>query len=180
MVQLNGGRVEARSPGPGRGSEFVVHLPLAGLDSGARDPDAPPPRAAGFASEMPPLQILVADDNDDAGRSLAMLLEMLGHRVRVVPDGLQALSAFREQRPDLAILDIGMPGMTGSEVAREIRRSPENRDVLLAALTGWGQPEDRRRSEAAGFDFHLVKPVELDKLHQILAAADRVRSDRPD
>ena len=176
MVELHGGRVEARSPGPNQGSEFVVYLPLAAAaDTGTRAANVSQTPAAHQAPQAA-LQILIADDNADAARSLATLLEILGHHVRVASDGAQALGAFLDQRPDLAILDIGMPGLTGYEVAREIRRSAGNRDVLLAALTGWGQHEDRRRSEESGFNFHLVKPVELDQLNGILqAAAARIR-----
>jgi CheY-like chemotaxis protein len=114
-------------------------------------------------------RLLVVDDNRDAAMTLAMLLELLGHEVVTAHDGPSALEAAREFRPALIFLDLGMPGMDGYEVARRIRQSPAVKHVVLVALTGWGQPEDRRRTAAAGFDHHLVKPPEPQALERLLA-----------
>jgi signal transduction histidine kinase len=165
LVSLHGGTVEARSEGLGRGSEFVVRLPLLAerLELDASDlRDSPP-------SAMSPRRILVVDDNRDAADSLGMLLKFLGADVRTVNDGPSALEAFQTYRPSVVLLDIGMPGMDGYEVARRTRQQPEGAGVTLIALTGWGQDEDRRRSKEAGIDHHLVKPVDLSVLEQLLA-----------
>ena len=114
-------------------------------------------------------RVLVVDDNVDAAESLALLLRMAGHEVRVAHDGLAALAAAEADPPDLVFLDIGMPVMDGYEVARRLRRRPGLEDLLLVAMTGWSQEEDRRRSREAGFGHHLVKPVEPDVLYQLLA-----------
>ena len=116
-----------------------------------------------------PRRILVVDDNVDAADSLALLLGMEGHDVRVAHDGPAALAAVEAEPPDLVFLDIGMPVMNGYDVARRLRQRPGLEHLLLVAMTGWGQEEDRRRSQEAGFDHHLVKPVEPDALHQLLA-----------
>jgi CheY-like chemotaxis protein/two-component sensor histidine kinase len=162
LVELHGGRVEARSPGLGQGSELTVRLPIAtGARAEAirRDAEAP----------LAPRRILVVDDNRDAADSLGMLLEALGSEVEIAYDGPAALEAVPRYRPEVVLLDIGMPGMNGHEVARRLRERPEGRDLMLVALTGWGQDQDRRCSEAAGFDRHLVKPVALDALRDLLA-----------
>ena len=121
------------------------------------------------AGELPRLRVLVADDNVAAAQVLALALDMLGQSTRVVHDGEAALVAAAEFRPELAILDIGMPKLDGYEVARKIRSSSWGRDMVLIAQTGWGQPEDRRRADEAGFDVHLTKPVEIDRLLAVLA-----------
>ena len=117
----------------------------------------------------PQRRILVVDDNVDAAESLALLLRLEGHDVRVAHDGPAALAAVEAEPPDLVFLDIGMPVMNGYDVARRLRQRPGLEHLLLVAMTGWGQEEDRRRSQEAGFDHHLVKPVEPDALHQLLA-----------
>ncbi|MEO6195138.1 MAG: response regulator [Thermoanaerobaculia bacterium] len=115
------------------------------------------------------LRVLVVDDNEDSAESLAMLLELNGHDVRTAHDGPRALVVAGEHRPDFILLDIGMPGMNGFEVAARLRQQPETRDVLLIAMTGWGQEEDRRKSKEAGFDRHLVKPLNPKALDDLLA-----------
>ncbi len=165
LAELHGGSVSAHSAGEGRGSTFVVRLPLA--------PAAPPapPRAADAPHPHPGPSgraVLVVDDNRDAADSLAVLLSTKGYDVRVANDGGEALRVLTTYRPDLVFLDIGLPGIDGYEVARRIRQTPELRDVVLVALTGWGQEEDRRLSHEAGLDYHLVKPADPAELWQIL------------
>ncbi|WP_198119996.1 hybrid sensor histidine kinase/response regulator [Massilia rhizosphaerae] len=165
LVQMHGGTVEARSAGPGQGSEFVVRLPLADRHDAAGD--------AGTAAHAAPLagpRILVVDDNQDAADTLAMLLEADGARARAVYDGQSALAAMPGLRPHAVLLDLGMPGMDGLEVARRIRADPAWSGVRLVALTGWGQASDRERTRGAGFDFHLTKPVDLGVLRAWLGA----------
>jgi CheY-like chemotaxis protein/anti-sigma regulatory factor (Ser/Thr protein kinase) len=167
LVELHGGNVQARSEGPGRGSEFVVRLPLAA----ARVPDttgkpAAPPTA--LASR----RVLVVDDNHDAAESLGTLLSLLGADVRVVYNGRDALEALVTYKPFAVLMDIGMPGMDGLECARQIRGQPENKDLLLIALTGWSQEHDRHRSESAGFDYHLIKPADVDALQTLLMSIE--------
>ncbi|HEU0033426.1 MAG TPA: ATP-binding protein [Kofleriaceae bacterium] len=161
LVELHGGRIEARSPGKGRGSTFVVHLPIA-----ATSLDVPQARPLPVATHEGAVRVLVADDNVDARDTLAMYLEGLGHDVRLAADGVEALRVAGEHDPDVAVIDIGMPGLDGYQVAAELRARGSR--ALLIALTGWGQPEDRRRSREAGFDHHLVKPVQPATLVKLL------------
>jgi CheY-like chemotaxis protein len=156
LVELHGGTVEARSGGPGRGCEFTVRLPLAADAAPALQPPQSelPPVSAGRAR-----RVLVVDDNQDAAQSIARLLQLQGHETAVANDGLEGLRLAQQFRPDVALLDLGMPRLTGYDVAAAIRREPWGQDVLLVALTGWGQAQDRARSKAVGFDEHLVKPV---------------------
>jgi CheY-like chemotaxis protein len=165
LVEMHAGRVEARSDGAGTGSTFVVRLPLA--TARAREHPAPAPDAR---SEAPArrLRVLVADDNVDAASSLAMMLDLLGHETRVAHNGRKALAVAGEFRPDAMVLDIAMPQLGGHDVARTIRREPWGGDVLLIAASGWGQDGDKQKSEDAGFDHHLVKPVEIDLLDRLL------------
>jgi PAS domain S-box-containing protein len=165
IVELHGGSVEARSAGPGQGSELVVRLPL--LQSGAAATRA---GLAAPAARIAGQRILVVDDNVDAAESLGSLLRCLGAEVLTAHDGPAALECVRTYKPSVAVLDIGMPGMDGYEVARRARASADGVDLTLIALTGWGNEEDRRRSREAGIDHHLVKPVELDVLESLLAA----------
>jgi PAS domain S-box-containing protein len=171
LVELHGGRVSAFSGGRGDGSTFTVRLPLR--------PGTPHAPGAAAQAGMPqqdtagPLRVLVVDDNLDAADSLTALLEALGHTTTVAHDGPQGLAAARAFVPDLVLLDIGLPGMSGHEVAREIRRTAALRKVVLIALTGWGSESDQRLSQEAGFDQHLIKPVSLEALEQALAAAAR-------
>jgi PAS domain S-box-containing protein len=170
LVELHGGRITARSAGPGRGSEFVVRLPVLTeaprRHTARRAADRPQP-----ATSPPRRRVLVVDDNVDAANSLAKVLSRVyDQEVRVAHDGPSALEAAEEFRPEAVILDIEMPDMDGHEVARRLRGLPNLDEVVLIALTGWGQEDDRRRSKAAGFDHHLVKPVESDVLLGVLAA----------
>jgi signal transduction histidine kinase/ActR/RegA family two-component response regulator len=165
LVDAHGGNVEARSAGLGCGSEFVVRLPVVHDNQGTRGSSH---RHAG-AGSIANCRILVVDDNRDAADSLRMLLRFLGAEVAAVNDGKAALEALRTYRPSVILLDIGMPGMDGYEVARRMRQQPEGRDITLVALTGWGQDKDRRQSKEAGFDHHLTKPLEIDTLQELLS-----------
>ena len=165
LVEIQGGSVEARSNGPGQGSEFLVRLPLL-PESWQEPPPAPEPPRPEIGG--PARRILVLDDNADASESLTVLLQTMGHEVRAVSNGQQALKEAVAFRPDVMFVDIAMPRMNGYEVARRIRKTAELKSVLLVALTGYGQAEDRRRSLAAGFDEHLVKPAPLEQLLGLL------------
>jgi signal transduction histidine kinase len=174
LVQMHGGTVEARSAGLGQGSEFSVRLPLVGaveqLQQTAPDSTASP--VAGSAPSAA-LRILVADDNRDAADTMTMLLEVMGHSVRHVNDGEAAVQAAAEFNPQIVLLDIGMPKLNGYEACRRIRAQEGGAGMIIIAITGWGQPEDRLKSEDAGFDQHLVKPVDPTALAGALAAASR-------
>lgn len=169
LVEQHGGTVSAASPGLGKGCIFTVRLPLA-APVGA--PDAAADAYAWKTMEPPPraLRVLVADDNMDAAGTLAALLEQGGHSVRLAGDGFQALKVARAFQPDIAFLDIGMPGMNGYEVARAFRQLPASDTVVLVAVTGWGTEDDRAQSRAAGFNLHLTKPVSMMEIEQLLAA----------
>jgi signal transduction histidine kinase len=167
IVEMHGGEVEARSAGPRLGSEFVVRLPLAENFQPASSSPELPPSNAGLSRQ----RILVVDDNRDAAESLAMLLKVLGAEVDVVHDGPAALAALEDRRPAVVLMDIGMPGMDGYQVAQLIRQDPRFHDITLIALTGWGQEEDRRRAHASGFDHHLLKPVDIQALQTLLMTA---------
>jgi signal transduction histidine kinase/ActR/RegA family two-component response regulator len=168
IVSLHGGTVQALSAGPGKGAQFIVRLPLA-LPGGAQEADAgaeqPGPVAGG-------LRVLVADDNRDAADSLRHVLALYGHAVEVAYDGVAALEAALRFEPGIAVLDIGMPGASGYEVARRLRNEYGERMILIA-LTGWGQEHDRRRALEAGFDHHLTKPVDPAELHDLLVEASQ-------
>jgi CheY-like chemotaxis protein len=163
LVELHGGRIEGQSQGLGQGAEFVVTLP--GL------PMRGEPRPTAPAESIPqrPARVLVVEDNADTADALTMLLELLGHRVRAAHDGMAALDAAHANVPDVMLVDIGLPGMDGYEVARRVRRDPDLRQVVLVALTGYGQEEVKQQAMAAGFDYHLVKPVNPDALHGLVA-----------
>jgi CheY-like chemotaxis protein len=162
LVTMHGGRVEARSPGVDQGSEFVVELPIVTAEvHEATTKDWP--------VAFPARRILIVDDNRDAAETLGELLTRLGSTCHVVGSGRAALDVLSEFRPDAILLDIGMPEMDGYQVARRIRALPEFADVLLIALTGWGQEPDQQRSAAAGFDHHVVKPPDIGRLHDLLS-----------
>jgi PAS domain S-box-containing protein len=163
LVFLHGGSIEAASDGPGSGCEFTVRLPVV-----QRHAAAPAPMKE-VAAGMPLRRVLVVDDNHDAADSLGLLLQFLGAEVMVVHDGHAALAAIKTFQPAVVLLDLGMPGMNGLEVARRMREDPETRGITLVALTGWGQREDRRRTSEAGFDYHLVKPADVGMLQSILS-----------
>jgi signal transduction histidine kinase/ActR/RegA family two-component response regulator len=169
LVELHGGSVQASSPGLQRGSTFSVRLPLA-------DGSTPPARSAGDEPTWAGLSIdgsvLVVDDNRDAADSLATLLRTMGAAALIAYDGEQALRVAAQTPVGLAILDIGMPGMDGCELARRLRAMPGGQALRLVALTGWGQPHDRQRLAAAGFDHHLLKPLELRSLAALLGARE--------
>ncbi|WP_317171791.1 CheR family methyltransferase [Spirosoma validum] len=163
LVELHGGRVEARSEGLGLGSEFLVYLPvLPVVDPSIENTSIP------VASPISGRRILVVDDNQDAADSFALLLELTGYTVEVCYSGQQALEAAEQLQPDVILLDIGMPGLDGYETARLIRQQAWGRHLILIALTGYGQADDKRQSQEAGFDGHLVKPVELEAVSQLL------------
>jgi signal transduction histidine kinase len=162
LVAMHGGHISASSPGLGHGSEFIVELPICG----DRQSDPVPDRSAAYAGR--PLRIVIADDNVDGALLLAGLLTRMGQQTEVVHNGVQAVEVIRGSLPDVAIVDIGMPGLNGYEVADRIRRDPSSDEVYLAALTGWGSEEDRRKALAAGFDSHLVKPVVTATLVELL------------
>jgi PAS domain S-box-containing protein len=173
LAEMHGGNVVAHSEGTGRGSEFVVRLPLA---------DHPYPTArAGSEADSPPVltprRVLIVDDNHDAADSLGMLLKLLGSDVQVVYNGPDALEALVRYQPAVVLLDIGMPGMDGYEVARRIRQEQLSRNVTLIALTGWGQEADRKRTQIAGFDYHLIKPPEISTLQSLLISLDRAKDE---
>jgi two-component system CheB/CheR fusion protein len=164
LVEKHGGTVEARSEGHGKGSEFVVRLPVLG-GSASKEQDA---SSQGAVIGAPAIRrVLVADDNADAAASLALLLEIMGHDVRTVQDGLEAVEAVAEFQPELILLDIGMPRLNGYDACRRIR-AEWGCDMVIVALTGWGQDQDRQLSRAAGFDHHLVKPVDPVELKRLL------------
>jgi signal transduction histidine kinase len=165
LVEMHGGTVEARSEGIGKGSEFVVQVPLAAPEGAAGRP------ARVVAEPAAPVgrKILVVDDHKDSARSMAMMLELMGNRTQVAHDGIEALEVAAEFRPEVILLDIGMPRLNGYETARRVRESAWGKDVLLVALTGWGQDVDKARSAEAGFDVHLVKPVASEVLVKLLA-----------
>jgi signal transduction histidine kinase len=166
MVEMHGGSIIASSDGAGTGSEFVIRLPL--LAEEAVRPEAEGQAQNGDAPSVP-RRILVADDNADALESLATVLRLRGHEVFSAPNGALALETAARHMPEVALLDIGMPLLDGYEVARRIRAEEWGKGVTLVALTGWGQESDRRRSQEAGFDTHLVKPLDLDQLTALLA-----------
>jgi CheY-like chemotaxis protein len=161
LVELHGGTIAAASEGPGSGAEFTVTLPA--LEEGAA-----PLVAEERQAHAIPRRVLVVDDNPDSAASLAMLLRSAGHTVEVAHDGERAVEAAARFHPNAVLLDIGLPGMNGLEACRAIRAQPGGDAITIAALTGWGQHEDQRRSREAGFDAHLVKPVEREALAALL------------
>jgi CheY-like chemotaxis protein len=165
LVLLHDGRLEVRSAGAGQGSEFVVTLPLR---EASTSPMAPVDAAADL-QQPSHRRVLVVDDNRDAAESLAMILDISGTQVAVALSGQEALEKVRSFAPDIVLMDIGMPGMDGYEVARRLRADEATRELLLVALTGWGQVEDRERAAEMGFDEHLTKPVDPAALDQVLA-----------
>ncbi|MEZ0230688.1 MAG: ATP-binding protein, partial [Planctomycetota bacterium] len=165
LVELHGGTIQARSDGPGQGAEFIVRLPLAPAPVAVE-----PEKTADRLRTPAPCRILIVDDNHDAADSLSELLTESGHEVASAYDGAKALELAKKFLPDVVLLDIGLPGLDGYSVARELRRRHADAFILVA-LTGYGQEEDRRRAREAGFDHHMVKPVRLDALSKLLAQA---------
>jgi CheY-like chemotaxis protein len=167
LVELHGGVVTAHSEGPGRGSEFVIQLPRrmsASTDRADFPPTSPDCQGDGCA----PLKVLVVDDNTDAADVLATLLQLQGHDVDVAYDSQDALERARVETPHVVLLDIGLPGMDGYELARLLRQQRITASATLIAITGYGQAEDRQRSRDAGFDYHLTKPVDPEALSDLL------------
>ena len=167
LVGLHGGRVEVRSEGLGHGSEFIVHLPEKLLAPATVEKSEPPSEAAN-SSEARRCRVLVADDNRDAAESLGMVLRFAGYEAFIAFSGAEALAIGARERPEAAIIDIGMPGMSGHEVARRMRLEAWGRNAVLIALTGWGQEQDKQAARAAGFDEHLTKPVDPDSVEGVL------------
>jgi CheY-like chemotaxis protein len=172
LVELHDGTIDVHSPGLGAGSTFVVGLPLASPPAGARPGAAPGDAAASAATR---LGVLVVDDNVDAAEMLASVLELSGFEVRTAHDANGALAQCAAWRPDAAVLDIGLPGLSGNELARRLRQKPWGRELVLVAVTGWGQDDDRSRTAEAGFDLHLVKPVDPQYVREVI---DRFASQR--
>jgi CheY-like chemotaxis protein len=169
LAELHGGTLEARSEGLGRGSEFMLRLKTMPASRACPFPAAQAAKMPEFARR----RVLVVDDNVDHADSLATLLRLDGHEVHTAYDGQEAIDAFRAVHPDVVLLDIGMPGLNGYETARQIRELGGAPGIKLIALSGWGQQRDRQLSESAGFDHHLVKPVESAALQQIMAEERR-------
>jgi len=172
LVELHGGTIEATSAGPGRGSSFTVRLPVAGAveEGGAQ-------RVRGEPPSYGECRVLIAEDNPDAAEMMRVMLSFKGHDVRVAADGVQAVEIVEAFHPHIAFLDIGMPRMDGYEAARRIRERLGRR-VVLVALTGWGQDEDKRRSREAGFDHHLTKPPEPERLDRLISECAEKRKNR--
>ncbi|MCC7546396.1 MAG: PAS domain S-box protein [Burkholderiales bacterium] len=170
LVEMHGGSVDVRSGGSGAGSEFVVRLPASVPAAGAATPSDPPSPSPAVPSRR---RVLAVDDNRDSAESLRMLLELWGHEARCAFDGREALDMAEHFAPDVVLLDIGLPGMSGYDLAARIRAREALRQVTLIAVTGYGQEEDRRRVRAAGFDHHLVKPVDPDALERLMNSLER-------
>jgi signal transduction histidine kinase/CheY-like chemotaxis protein len=174
LVQMHGGTVEAHSAGPGLGSEFVVRLPLADAsladDGHLGTVDHGKEETPGARPVSNPRRVLVVDDSTDQADTLGLLLELMGHEVRVAHAGLPALEIAADFEPDVALVDIGLPDIDGYDLARRLRAQSRPEQILLIAQTGWGQTKDRRRSKDAGFDHHLVKPVDADSLERLLSS----------
>jgi CheY-like chemotaxis protein/two-component sensor histidine kinase len=168
LVEMHRGSIEAFSNGPGTGSRFVIRLPIVAQPEQRQVPAEVPPAA--------PRRILVVDDNADAASSLAMLLGMTGNETHTANDGLAAVDAAQTFHPDVILLDIGLPKLNGLEVSRRIRQQPWGQRIVMVALTGWGQEDDRRKSQEAGFNYHMVKPLDYNELMKLLASLDAMPS----
>ena len=168
LVELHQGRIEARSAGRGKGTEFLIHLPV--VAAAPAKPVSAPQKHPEFAGSC---RVLIADDNHDAAVSLSMLLQSMGHDTRIVHDGIEALEEAEIFHPDVVLLDIGMPRLDGYETARRMASRPWATATQIVAVTGWGQETDRQRAKDAGFHRHLVKPVDLDALRELIGSEDR-------
>ncbi|MGH8198783.1 MAG: response regulator [Steroidobacteraceae bacterium] len=164
VLFVHGGSVSAVSEGPGRGSTFTIRLPRAAL---------PPARSAlPFAPERAvPCRVLLIEDKRDARETFRMMLELAGHQVLEAEEGRSGLELLRTELPDIAVIDVGLPGLDGYEIASQFRQHPQSHKVVLVALTGYGTPEARERSRAAGFDHHLIKPIDPDVLRTLMGPA---------
>ena len=172
LVEMHGGTVEARSEGLGYGSEFRVHLPIL-LEHDRREGRKP---KISTPALITPRAFLVVEDNVDAAASLVRLLRLSGHKAQVAHDGLEAVKAAEQHRPDLVLMDVGLPKLSGHEACRQIRSHPWGKNIIMIALTGWSQEEDRRKSKEAGFDAHMIKPLNYDELMAFLATTDGVEA----
>ena len=161
---MHGGTIEARSDGPGKGSEFIVHLPIS---MSPPNPEGTPVHDVAPGGRG--IRILIVDDNRDAVASLGLLLTSMGYEVGTATDGLEAIEVAVAFQPQVVLLDIGLPKLNGYAVAERLGQQPRGKEMLLVAMTGWGQEQDRRRSLQAGFDHHLVKPVDPAALEKLLA-----------
>ena len=169
LIELHGGRIEAHSEGPGKGSEFIVHLPV--------DLKAPTTQTkVSYDAPTGSLRILVVDDNKDVANSLSMVLKLMGNTTETANDGEKAISLVTKFLPDVILLDLGMPGMNGYDVCRRIRAMPGSDKIVIIAQTGWGQAEDRQRTQEAGFEYHLVKPVAPAALAKLLDGLQSART----
>ena len=164
LVEMHGGTIVARSDGPGKGSEFIIRLPAALKPSGTR-----PSAMSSEAKIGKKTRILVVDDNVDTARGMTRLLTIIGHEVATAHSGPEAIEVARRHRPEFILLDIGLPGMSGYDVASKLRQEECCKDAVIVAISGYGQEEDRRRSRDAGFDFHLVKPLDHEALLTLLS-----------
>jgi len=169
LVTMHGGSVEAMSDGLGKGSEFVVRLPIA-VEDAVQQSAA---ESSGLPTTGSAMRILIVDDNRDGADSLSKMLQLMGNDTRTAYDGQEAVDAAGNFRPDVVLLDIGMPQLNGYDACRRIRGQPWAENIVICAMTGWGQEEDRRRSHDAGFDHHMVKPVEPRALMNMLASIPR-------
>jgi CheY-like chemotaxis protein/two-component sensor histidine kinase len=174
LVQMHGGSIVAQSPGEGSGSTFIVRLPLIDENLNTKHPSQNRKGSVEGASAKP-LRIVVADDNVDAAESMATMLRLAGHTVAVANDGCKALELVSEQHPEIVFLDIGMPGLSGYEVARQVRRGGEMERATLVALTGWGAAHDRAKAKEVGFDYHLTKPADIHAIEGVLQGVQLTR-----
>jgi CheY-like chemotaxis protein len=165
IVEMHGGRVEARSEGPGRGAEFTIRLPILEETQAVADPPDVPSETAGQCQR----RVLIVDDNIDAVRVLSIVVKKMGNEVCVAYDGVEAIAAAEQFLPEVVLLDLGMPRLDGYGAARHIRQQPWGQEMTLIALTGWGQETDKQRTKAAGFDHHLVKPADPMELRRLLS-----------
>jgi CheY-like chemotaxis protein len=173
LVELHGGSITAVSDGPGQGSEFRILLPKSLVVKHASDDPAASTEAAEHAS---PRRILIVDDNRDGAETMGMLLEMSGHEIYIAHNGADALKIVGSKRPHVGLLDIGLPDMSGYELAQRIRQAGDGERMILIAVTGWGQTDDKRQAKAAGFDHHLTKPIDPAQLEPLFSALSPPRA----
>jgi CheY-like chemotaxis protein len=169
LVELHDGTVNAQSEGAGKGCTFIVRLPIAKATQKERKPQ----KVVAEKLSNTKFRILVVDDNQDSGRTMSMLLEVKGHDVRTAGDGLEAIAVAEDFRPDVILMDVGMPKLNGYEATQRLRKTDFGRDIMIVALTGWGQASDIARSVEAGCSAHLVKPVDFAELERLLATAKK-------
>jgi CheY-like chemotaxis protein len=165
LVEMHGGTIEARSPGEGQGSEFVICLPVSSSSAPAVSPRGD--TAARALTDS--CRILVIEDNADQAQTLAALLALWGYEVKTANEGTEGITTAEEFKPDVVLVDLGLPGISGYEVARRLRKHAQLKDVCIVAQTGWGDTNDRRRTREAGFDHHLLKPLDPEDLRAVIA-----------